>query len=101
MKKNNKKNFLIILVMILTSLVLQGCGNGGIGEDAENQMIRTYNKVATDLKITPDYAPRPYLIAMTDSLCYFGQETLQSRMRSCSIIVNFIVNHWMHQMLLP
>ena len=76
MKKNNKKNFLIILVMILTSLVLQGCGNGGIGEDAENQMIRTYNKVATDLKITPDYAPRPYLIAMTDSLCYFGQETI-------------------------
>ncbi len=65
-----------ILIMILTSLLLQGCGNGKPSEGAENQMVRTYNKETTDLKITPDYAPRPYLISMTDSLCYFGQETI-------------------------
>ncbi len=76
MKIINRNKLLIIIVMIITGLIMQGCNKGMPGEDAENQVIRTYDKETTDLKITPDYAPRPYLIFMTDSLCYFGQETI-------------------------
>ena len=78
MKLINRKNTLIILVMILTSIFLQGCGNSGDAGSAGGQVaVREYKKTVTDLKITPDYAPNAYLTDMTDSLCYFGVEIVE------------------------
>lgn len=76
MKLFKRKYAVLLFIMIFTSFVLQGCNNDKADEGAKKQTIRTYNKLMTDLKITPDYIPRPYLISMTDSLCYFGQETI-------------------------
>lgn len=68
--KINKK--IIILFVLLANLLLQGCGKN----EATGIQVKEYAKTTTDLKITPDYAPKLYMMDMTDSLCYFVEETL-------------------------
>lgn len=66
---------IIILFILLTSLFLTGCGKN----ESDSIQVREYTKTTTDLKITPDYTPKVYLMAMTDSLCYFVEKTLEEQ----------------------
>ncbi len=80
MKIINSKNFVIILLMILTGIFLQGCGGEGNSDSAGSQAaVREYKKTVTNLNITPDYAPDVYLMDMTDSFCYFGVEDIKEQ----------------------
>ena len=66
-----------LCTLLIGCLFLQGCGKSISTTTQENQPeVREYSKTVTDLHITPDYVPDADFMGMTDSLCYFGQETI-------------------------
>ncbi len=80
MKSKRRKTFVTRLLILLSLLFLQGCGkNESIGAQEEQVNLRTYGKASVDLNITPDYVPGVFLMEMTDTLFYFGQEIVEEQ----------------------
>ncbi len=75
--KSQNNRIILCVIFIVICFFLQGCSKNLSATLQENQPeVKAYNKTITDLHITPDYVPKTNFIQMTDSLCYFGQETI-------------------------
>lgn len=75
MKSIKKRLVCTIIFTLLACLFLQGCSKN----EQDVVQIREYAKITTDLQITPDYTPGAYMMAMTDSFCYFVEETFEEQ----------------------
>lgn len=75
MKSIKKRLVCTIIFTLLACLFLQGCSKN----EQDVVQIREYAKITTDLQVTPDHKPRAYMMAMTESLCYFVEETIEEQ----------------------
>ena len=75
MKSIKKRLVCTIIFTLLACLFLQGCSKN----EQDVVQIREYAKITTDLQVTPDHKPRAYMMAMTDSFCYFVEETFEEQ----------------------
>lgn len=75
-----RKSWISIILILVSLLFLQGCGSDkGVGIQENQVNLRTYGKTSVDLNVTPDYVPNLFLMEMTDSLFYFGQEIVEEQ----------------------
>ena len=75
-----RKSWISIILILVLLLFLQGCGSDkGVGIQENQVNLRTYGKTSVDLNVTPDYVPNLFLMEMTDSLFYFGQEIVEEQ----------------------
>ncbi len=78
MRRRKSYNPYLLWILMLTVLFLQGCGKKETaGTQAENSGVRQYQKVVSDLKITPTFLPDSYLMDLSDTRCYYGCQTME------------------------
>ena len=78
MRRRKSYNLYLLWILMLTVLFLQGCGKKETeGTQAENGVVRQYQKEVSDLKITPTFLPDSYLMDLSDTRYYYGCQTME------------------------